>query len=624
MKTFLGFGLLALTAMMAWGQLPQGVTMVEGPINSVAIERGGERMVVYKGADKEPAKIALLTHARRDLVEAMRPAAELARVVAPEKSRPALEKPEEFWEQFWEKRFNYYEQQVNKVPVRALAVSQFVKEGDAVNWQGLEFEVLETEGYSRDAVSYLAEIDGKRIAFTGDLIWEGGRVFDLYSFQDAIPEAKIGGYHGYGGRIAQWVTSLQKVAAWKPDLIVPARGPLIEDPAVDIATAIARVRAIYKNYLSTNALHWYFGKERLSIAGKRVLGPNAQIELMPFSEHVALPDWCKHMGTTKLLVSKDGHGFVLDVGGNQPLEMLRQALADGLIKKIEGIWVTHLHNDHTNRVPAAAREFGCPVYAVAEVADGLKNPGAWFLPGIIPEAVDQVVVKKDGEKWKWREFSLTSHFFPGQMYNHGGLLVERADHKPVFFIGDSFSPSGIDDYCLMNRNLMREDTGYFLCLRKVRQLPKGSWLVNQHIPHLFRFTEKELNYLEERYRKRAATIAELVPWDDVNYAIDEEWAWFYPYASEAKAGQRLEVELRIWNHSKQERTFEIIMEETAGLKLAGEVAKVTIAPRKTGVVKVPLLATSQAAPGVRVITASIRSKGIAVDHWIETLVKVSE
>ena len=202
--------------------------------------------------------------------------------------------------------------------------------------------------------------------------------------------------------------------------------------------------------------------------------------------------------------------------------------------------------------------------------------------------------------------------------------MERTDHKPVFFIGDSYSPSGIDDYCLMNRNLMREDTGYLLCLRKVRELPAGSWLVNEHIPHLFRFTETELDYLEERYRKRAAMIAELVPWDDANYAIDEEWAWFYPYGSEAKVGQGLELEVRIWNHSRRERTFEVVMGKAAGLEVAGEVAKVTLRAREKGAVKVPLLVTAGRGPGVRVITAGLRSEGIAVDEWIETLVKVSE
>ncbi len=204
-------GLLLLSSLPGWGKLPAELSFKEGPINAVSLERNGERMILYRG--KDAAEAVLLTHARRDLVEAVRPAAAGAHVVAPEKSRSALTQAEAFWEEFWKKRFNYYEQQVNKVPVRSLAVNRFVKEGEVVKWQGLEFSVMETPGYSRDAVTYLTEIGGKRIAFTGDLIWEGGRVFDLYSFQDAIPEARIGGYHGYGGRFGQWVASLQKLAA---------------------------------------------------------------------------------------------------------------------------------------------------------------------------------------------------------------------------------------------------------------------------------------------------------------------------------------------------------------------------------------------------------------------------
>ena len=119
-------------------------------------------------------------------------------------------------------------------------------------------------------------------------------------------------------------------------------------------------------------------------------------------------------------------------------------------------------------------------------------------------------------------------------------------------------------------------------------------------------------------------IADLVPWDDPNYAIDEEWAWFHPYASEARAGERLEVELRLWNHSPRKRTFTIRMEETDSLKVAAAVPEITLAPRATGKVTVPLLVGPAAAPGVRVITASLRSEGIAVEHWIETLVKVPE
>ena len=139
----------------------------------------------------------------------------------------------------------------------------------------------------------------------------------------------------------------------------------------------------------------------------------------------------------------------------------------------------------------------------------------------------------------------------------------------------------------------------------------------------FRFTGRELDYLEKQYRTRASMIADLVPWDDPNYAIDEEWAWFHPYASEARAGERLEVELRLWNHSQQERTFSIRMEDSNGLKVAAALPEITLAPRATGKITVPLLVDPSSGPELRVITASLRSEEIAVDHWVETLVRVT-
>ena len=418
------------------------------------------------------------------------------------------------------------------------------------------------------------------------------------------------------------VRSLEKLAAEKPDLLVPIRGEIITDPQGDIAKLITRVRAIYANYLSTNALNWYFKAERLTAAGRLVLGAEAAVELMDYGEHVELPDWCKHLGTTKLLLAGDGSGFVLDCGGPGPLGDLRKALADGLVTRIEGIFVTHTHNDHSAAVAEAAREFGCPVYAVAEVADVLENPWAWFLPGTSANAVDEVTVLADGEKMSWKNFEFTARFFPGQMYNHGALLVERSDHAPVFFIGDSFSPSGIDDYCLMNRNLMRDDTGYFLCFKKVRALPAGSWLVNQHIPHLFRFIPERLDLLESRYRERADLINALTPWDDPNFAIDERWASFYPYGQEIVRGKQGSLELRFWNHSTRDRQIRVKLHLPEGLSAARSEVSLTIPARREGSMTFPLSIADDAKPGVSVITADIAGDDFNLKQWAEALVKI--
>jgi len=222
----------------------------------------------------------------------------------------------------------------------------------------------------------------------------------------------------------------------------------------------------------------------------------------------------------------------------------------------------------------------------------------------------------------WKNYEFTAHFFPGQMYNHGALLVERSDHAPVFFIGDSFSPSGIDDYCLMNRNLMRDDTGYFLCFKKVRALPAGSWLVNQHIPHLFRFTPERLDLLESRYRERADLINALTPWDDPNFAIDERWASFYPYGQEIVRGKQGSLELRFWNHSVRDREIRVKLHLPEGVSAARSEVSLTIPARREGSMTFPLSIADDAEPGVSVITADIAGDDFNLKQWAEALVKI--
>ncbi len=583
-------------------------------VNQFTITSGGKSLAIYgavKGADT-----VLLTHHRRDALGKLGGVT----VIAPAAERAHFEKAREFWTGFAKKRFHYYAQQSTKVPVEPIAVQRWVKEGDVVTVGKVRLRVLATPGFTRGAVSYVGTVDGQRVAFTGDLIMGDGKIFDLYSFQDAIPEAKVGGYHGYGGRLANLISSLQKLRAAKLDVIYPARGPVIRKPNAAIDLLIARVRALYRNYLSTNALHWYFKEERMRICGERVLGKGAKIELMPYCLHVNTPEWIIEFSTSRIIVADNGHGFLLDCGGQRQLDFAKDVVARGVVKKIDGIFLTHTHDDHSQMVKAAAEFFKCPVYATAEYADVVENPGHYLMPGLTEHAVPRVKAMRDGAKMRWHEYEFTFRFFPGQMFYHGALLVQRPKSKPVFFIGDSFAPSGIDDYCLLNRNLVHPDAGYGRCFKIIRQLPKDTWLINQHVPHVFRFSDKELTFLETRYAERTRILRKLLPWDDPNYGIDERWATFYPYGTTLRPGEMREVEVRLVNHSPVARKFTVTPRALRGLQILGGAKSITLASRGEGAVKVKIRAPKK--PGVYVITADVDSKGMHFRDWVETVIEV--
>ena len=298
------------------------------------------------------------------------------------------------------------------------------------------------------------------------------------------------------------------------------------------------------------------------------------------------------------------------------IDGVKKLMADGLVKKVDGIFVTHYHDDHTNMVQAASEEFECPIYATTEYVEILENPGGYHMPATTHNPMKDVKGMETGDKLKWKEYELEFHFYPGQAIYHGALLVRRNDETPVFMIGDAFSPSGMDDYCLLNRNLVGEGLGYLHCLKKVRALGPNYWLINEHIPHVFRFSPKELDYLESSYRKRIEILDELLPWDNANYGIDEQWAVLYPRAVTAKEGEAIELQLRLTNHSPAARTFSV---KFSGDFPGSALIEPRVASGRTLVSKIRFKAPRK---GLHVITTDIDSDGMQFRDWCDALIRV--
>jgi glyoxylase-like metal-dependent hydrolase (beta-lactamase superfamily II) len=626
------FLLVLILASVCYGdsivRLSPHVSVRQNTVNGVFIEKNGRMLVIYgdPGASLKEADKVLFTHSRRDVVWAGRRLVENgAESVVPAGEVDKFTKVDHFWSSFVTGRFHDYVQQTTKVLTEPLKVGRIVAEADMLDWQGATIAVIDTPGYTSGSVSYFITVDGLKYGFVGDIIFGDGHLLDLYSLQDAVPQAKIGGYHGYAGRLGQLIESLRKVMQQNPDILVPARGPVIKNPKVAIERLIRRLQAAYKNYLSINAGHWYF-KDRYETLAARVLEPSDSVDWMPYSKVIRErpPNWIIPIQNSRLILAKDGAGFQIDCGSDTIIREIEKLKENGQLSQLDGLFITHYHDDHTDKASALVREFGCPVYACEESEDILERPEAYRLPCLTANKISGLTVVPDGHKMRWKEFNLTFYYFPGQTLYHDALLVEKDGGEKIFFIGDSFTPSGIDDYCLQNRNLLHDGMGYFYCLDILRKMPPDYLLINQHVLEPFRFSQDQLDHMTKVLERRRQILADLFPWDDANYGIDERWARIYPYGQKARPGQQLEITVKILNHSDSRKVFTVRPNVPDGFRVEPEKGSVNAEPRKEAEFGFQVTVPNKVTKSPHVITADIEFDKWVLHQWCEGLIEIGE
>lgn len=608
-------------------RLPDEIRMLSGAVNGAVFTRDGANLVIYGDPTGElaSAEKVLFTHHRRDVVWAGLALAERgARVVAPVTESDYFAGAEDFWQQFRDDRFHDYAQQSTKILTTALPIDDPARGGRNIDWRGLKFEVLDTPGYTRGSVSYLVDVESKLVAFTGDLIYDGGRIFDLYSLQDSIGETETRGYHGYAARAADLLTSLRTLAARQPDILIPAHGPVIYDPAEAISTLIDRIERLFSAYFQTDALRWYWGEDNLRQRARRILGER-EIEWMPMATQLRQtpPRWWHKFGTSRLIISDSGSAFLIDCGSQKIFDEVIALQERGVFDKLEGIFVTHFHDDHTDFVQAMADRQSCPVYSGSEVKDILENPAAYHMPAMTRTPIRPVEAFQEGQTLRWHEFEFTYTYYPGQAIFHGGLDVRRDNGERFFFIGDSFSPSGLDDYCFLNRHLLHPNLGHFRCLNIIDAIEGDYLLVNQHIDESFRYDDEQLAFMRKVLETKTEVIAELVPWEDPNFGTDEQWARFYPYGLEAAAGEPFDLYAVVFNHLSESEAYRVTPNVPEGW--SSEPASAEIAVAAVSEDRVRFRITPDATfDGLKIVTADVAFRDHDLREWIEAMVEPAE
>jgi glyoxylase-like metal-dependent hydrolase (beta-lactamase superfamily II) len=504
--------------------------------DAVAIDFGSGRVLDHL-ADYGVERVTdvLMTHHHRDQGQGLARAAEAGiRIWVPASERDLFANVGEHWRT--RRIDNDYDVRQDRFSVlHDVPVHGAVPEYRATRFGGVEVTALPMPGHTLGSLGYLAELDGRRIAFTGDLLYGPGKVWSLAATQWS--------YTGLEGAAAS-VLSLDLLADRAPDLVLPSHGEPIADPREAIAGTRANLQALVD----------FRRDEPWDLTGwlRR-----------PYEE--LTPHLLRNrtsFATSYALLSDSGAALLIDYGfdmitGIPPVagrSSRRPWLAslDALrrehgVDRVEVAVPTHYHDDHVAGFGLLREVEGTRIWAAESIAPILREPRRYDLPCLWydPLPVDRVVPA--GVPVRWREYELTMYPLPGHTLYAVAIAFE-ADGRTVLATGDqqdggweSGRRTEVLNFQYRNRFRIDDFAASALLYRRLAPdlMISGHWEPRN-------VDDAYLDMLLAKGEELARLHRTLLPLEEVDFGAEGFGARVLPYRSAAAGGQslRLEVEVR--------------------------------------------------------------------------------
>lgn len=448
----------------------------------------------------------VMTHHHRDGAQGLhRAAAAGARIWVPAIEQDLFARAEEHWQarpvenmyDLRDDRFSLFE----SVPVAGT-----VDEYRARAYGGVELTAWPTPGHTPGSTSYVADLDGRRCIFSGDLLRDGGKLHSIAATQWV--------YNGLDGCVLSIVSALDLLDQ-SPDVLLPAHG----EPVTDVHPVVAVLVDRLQRFIDLRT-------------------PQHQIAAMrakPFREVTPHLLWnTTSLSNSYVLLSEDRAALIIDFGydfwpfltgfeypsigadraARTPwLQTLPALKRDYGVERIEVALPTHYHDDHVagfNLLRAVER---AEVWAAENFAHILREPQRFDLPCLWYDPIPTDRVLSLGQPFRWREYELTLHELPGHTLYAVAVEFE-VDGKKVLATGDQqdggFTEGRVEFTGFNYRNRFRIDD-YVRSAELYRRIAPQIILTG-HAPPT-QVTPAYLDVLRETGQKIADLHRELLPLD---------------------------------------------------------------------------------------------------------------
>lgn len=513
------------------------------PTSGICIDFGsGEVLDHLPEVGIERITDVLMTHHHRDQGQGLpRAVAHGARVHVPPVEVELFAAVEEMWQT--RQLDNDYNLRQDWFSLTAsVPVAGTVPEYRTADYGGVAVTTIPTPGHTVGSVTYLVERAGRRLAFSGDLIYAPGKVWSLAATQWT--------YTGREGP-SYLAVSAVLLARREPDLLLPSHGEPIDDPQPALALLADRMA----HYADTRSEHAFDGLDRLDDP------------FVPLTEHLLLnrSSW---MSSSYVLLSESGEALLVDYGydmffgsawGNdrasrrpwlESLPALRERYG---VTRVTVAVPTHYHDDHVAGMPLLRDVEGTELWIPASVAEVLADPWAHDLPcqWYDPILADRVL--PDDGTFTWNEYTIGVHPQPGHTLYAVAYSVQ-VDGLHVVFTGDQQEgvggpdgdrgPHGRDVLNYQYRNRFRLGD-YPASARLYRRLAPGLLASGHWRPR--KVTTAYLDYLAEEGDRLDTLHRDLLPLDDIDLGADGVAVRVSPYRARVRTGEPLSIRARVRN-----------------------------------------------------------------------------
>jgi glyoxylase-like metal-dependent hydrolase (beta-lactamase superfamily II) len=506
------------------------VYVIRDGSNAVIVEFGsGDVLEHLRAIGVSRVLAVLMTHHHRDVVQGLVRAVEAGiPIYVPHFERDLFANVDKHWQarsiddnyDVRQDRFSL----LNPVPIAGTL--------EDYTWQTVgdqRFEVIPTPGHTTGSITLISTIDGKRIAFSGDLIAEPGKVWSMAATQWS--------YNGLEG-VAASILSLRNLAERPLEMLLPThREPMYEprtamELLIDRMTQLLRLRRVpmhdemlnhhqhpYRQITPHLLHHW------LSVANTFVLLSERGTALMF--------DFGYDMFT--------GFPSGTDVSSRRPLAYSLPTLKrDFNITAIDVVIPTHYHDDHVAGFNVLRRLESAQVWAAESFADILVDPKRYDLPCLWyePTTVDRRLPLETPITWE--EYTLTLYALPGHTRYAVAIALE-VDGKRVMITGDQYQDNETPDpnYVYANRFEADDFVRSAALYRRLNPdlILTGHWLPKWTTPEYFDQLDAVSAATAQLHR---ALLVDGVPNDDV-------YARILPYQSTVTPGSTLRLQIEITN-----------------------------------------------------------------------------